>query len=260
MQRSHTAGTISHICESPKRRKVGLVKKHIPGVPFSLLGQERFGLSRLEAILSTPHSDYSPMHRTLSIQERRASLTRVRTNKALAATSPAARRCRIHCLSRLRDRRLSEAKLNRSVLIQTNHQTKLQKIQRKSERFELHTRGAELPPVVRSWSITLVSVASTGLLWRNMRQRQHLRIESARLLEWLRQISKCVGKLRLLREKVKRKRALALLKGLVPAIRRWLRARRLILRHLVVSALSKGLSKALLQLLMRRCLGAVRVI
>ena len=260
MQRSYTTEAISRVYESPKRRKVGLVKRHIPGVPFSLLGQERFGLSRLEAMLSTLHSDYSPMHRTLSIQERRASLTRVRTNKALAATSPAARRCRIHCLSRLRDRRLSEAKLNRSVLIQTNRQTKLQRIQRKSERFELHTRGAELPPVVRSWSIALVSVASISLMWSSIRQRQHLRIESARLLEWLRQVSKCVGKLRLNREKVKRKRALALLKGLVPAIRRWLRARRLVLRHLVVSALSKGLSKVLLQLLMRRCLGAVRSI
>ena len=252
MRRSYTAESGSRLW----RRRV---KPHVAGVPFSLLSQERFGLSRLEALLSTSHPDYSPLLRTLSPQERKASLSRIRTNKTLAVTSPAARHCRIHCLSRLRDRRLSEAKLNRSVLLQTNHQTKLQKIQRKYERFELHTRGWELPPVAQCWAATIVTVAAVNFLWSTIRRKQYLHQASARLLAWLRQVSKCVGRLRLLRQEIQRKRALNLLRGLVPAVRRWLRARRLILRHLVVSALCKGLSKALLQLLLRRCLGAVRL-
>lgn len=257
MRHSYTAESGSRASELLWRRRV---KPHVAGVPFSLLSQERFGLSRFEALLSTSHSDYSPVHRTLSPQERKASLSRIRTNKTLAVLSPAARNCRIHCLSRLRDRRLSEAKLNRSVQLQTIRQLKLQKIRRKNERFELHTRGSELPPVAECWASTIATVAYVNFLWSAIRNRQHLHLMSARLLEWLRQVSKCVGRLRLLRQERQRKRALELLKGLVPAIRRWLRARRLILRHLVVSALSKGLSKALLRLLMRRCLGAVRLI
>ena len=111
------------------------------------------------------------MHRTLSPQERQASVKRILENKHLATCTAAFKLQRSQELFRLRERRLSEARLNRSFKLQAERDQRIQKLVQKKKGFEMRMRSPEIREVTQRWMVAMIAMVGVDLLWKMMQSR-----------------------------------------------------------------------------------------
>ncbi|OMJ88953.1 hypothetical protein SteCoe_8960 [Stentor coeruleus] len=195
------------------------IPKHNPSPSYEFQKSPRFCLDDKGPIANIFHR--------VTEKQKQEIVSRIEKNKELASISPAKR-------AKLAQEKAYKKSVRADVTKLTQRQIYLEKKQKKQtilkDKFRKLNYRMNLPEVLDvrlSWIIISIGVGIGNTIRNLIKNRKKLRVRSLKLLLWLKQICRCIGKIVLLKKKYKYTRSVRKIKiNLIPIIHLWVNQRK----------------------------------
>ncbi|CAG9318086.1 unnamed protein product [Blepharisma stoltei] len=152
---------------------------------------------------------------------------KIEENKDMRKYSPDQKILRAKSMSRRQRARSDIARQAKNCIYEAVKKDRQEQLAEKFKKLDMRMRKNEVFKVRLSWIAIFTMFGSANVIRVKLKRKIQLRRRAMATLKWLRQVSKCVGKIAILGRKIRRIRANRVLQfHLVNRAKRWLKKRR----------------------------------
>ncbi|OMJ77711.1 hypothetical protein SteCoe_22614 [Stentor coeruleus] len=213
------------------------VVRHSPTPSFEFSKTPRFCLDNDFPIKTIFHR--------ITDKEKQEILNRIEKNKGLAAIPP-------NIKYKLEKEKAHKKKVRATVTKITQQQIYLEQKHKKQEilkdKFRKFNYRMNMPEVLKiriSWILLNIGIGTVTVLRTLIKNRKKLRARSIKLLLWFKQVCTCIGKIVILRKKMKYLKAVRKIRiNLIPVIHLWVKQKRKRYKKTIIYIVEKKLSSS----------------
>ena len=212
----------------------------------------RFRESSHEKLESDLYSDYRPRYKHLTPEEKSVQHQRFEANKDQSRYYPQAQHKRLTASRSLKSSQMAVAKAAKAQILQSVTARRKSLYEAKMQRFELRMQREELRAVRLSWTQVLTLSGSVTVLWVHLQARKQLKLRAQAVLKLLLLISLTIGRFLRMLLKIRKKRALYVLKALQPFASMWMIKKKQAFREVIAQSIERTLTQEVIYNLHRR--------
>jgi hypothetical protein len=188
----------------------------------------------------------------LTPEEKSAQRQRFEANKDQSQYSPQARHKQLAESRSLKSGHMAVAKAAKAKLVQSVIARRKSLYEAKMQRFELRMQREELQTVRVCWTETVTISGTITVLWLHLQGRKQLKLRAQEVLKHLLLISMTIGRFLRMLLKVRKRRALYVLKALQPFAAMWMIKKKQSFREVIAQSIERTLTQEVIYNLHRR--------